>query len=299
MAAIHAGPQRKMMTPLTPYLYIDNGYLTQVYRERFVPIFGDKYSINYWTIMSNFSAVRAFLYDCLNDVREEGELEKHYEARVQEQQNHFDSIDSVDGLHVRLGVLSTNPKKKKRNQKEVDVMLAVDMLNASFEQHTDHVILISGDRDYRPAVESLVRAGTLVTVVFDPKTGARELAKEADNESEIDITRLCDWVRVNDELDRADRFPTYALLDKRRIPIGNLRILVSGIIGPEKLHIGLCMEPMPLMWTAIVIYNSANYASYSYKDREVLLKYLEVKYGQISPQNLGHQITPQNLGHSS
>ena len=55
------------------YLFIDGGYLKTVYRDVFVPLFGDKYVLDYKSIRETFRARRVFLYDCLDDIQRAGE----------------------------------------------------------------------------------------------------------------------------------------------------------------------------------------------------------------------------------
>src|SRR5437868_3941883 len=101
------------------YLFIDGGYFRTVYRDLFAPLFGDNYLVDYKSVKESFGAQRAFLYDCLDDVPKAGESDADFKARVKQQEDRFDAIDKVEGVHVRLGHLSPG---KKRQQKEVDVL---------------------------------------------------------------------------------------------------------------------------------------------------------------------------------
>jgi len=51
-----------------------------------------------------------------------------------------------------------------RVEKEIDVLIAVDMVRLAFEDGYDVAALLSGDGDFTPAVESVLRAGKLVEV---------------------------------------------------------------------------------------------------------------------------------------
>jgi uncharacterized LabA/DUF88 family protein len=73
---------------------------------------------------------------------------------------------------MRLGSLRGAPKK--RRQKEVDVLLAADMLTHGYDGNMDKAILIAGDLDFRRVVEALVRRGVFVEVWYEPKSGAAE-----------------------------------------------------------------------------------------------------------------------------
>jgi uncharacterized LabA/DUF88 family protein len=259
------------------YLFIDGGYLQGVYRDLFEPLFGSGYLVDYKSVMGTFNARRAFLYDCLDDIQKEKESEADFKARVQRQEDHFEAIDKVEGVHVVRGYLSPG---KKRQQKEVDVLLSVDMLTHSFSKNMDEAVLLSGDRDFRPVVENIVRLGTCVKVAYDPRTGSRELARAADYEMEIDITALCRWIKLGKYEDRRKHFPQASLHENLpQDPYKHLPGHRAGVIGPGKLAVGLCQ--IDSVWHATVQINTRDYSQYSFHDQAKLLAYLNKQCGDI------------------
>jgi hypothetical protein len=70
---------------------------------------------------------------------------------------------------VRLGSLSGKGNRKR--QKKVDVLLAVEALDHAFRKNMAQVCLITGDLDFSPLVESLVKLGTYVTVSYVASSG--------------------------------------------------------------------------------------------------------------------------------
>src|SRR5262245_40347507 len=75
------------------YLFIDGAFLKTVYRDRFQPIFGNQYTLDFNRIKPRFNARRVFYYDCLDDVQKPNEDEAVYRERVQKQKDWFDEID--------------------------------------------------------------------------------------------------------------------------------------------------------------------------------------------------------------
>lgn len=65
-------------------------------------------------------------------------------------------------------------------QKEVDTSLSVDMVSMGLEGEVDAVLLISGDRDFRPAIEELRRKSIETIVASFPGALSRDLARSAD-----------------------------------------------------------------------------------------------------------------------
>lgn len=259
------------------YLFIDGGYLQTVYRDVFVPVFGGTYEVDYKAVMNHFGARRAYLYDCLDDVRKEGESETDYNARVKREEDRFDAMDKVEGLHVRYGYVTTG---KKRQQKEVDVLLAVDMLTHSFNKNMDSAVLLSGDRDFKPVVESIVQLGTCVKVAYDPRISSRPLVRAADSEMEISISDLCQWIRLEAYDERSKHFPTIGQQQNRHEdPYKNVTGYRAGVIGPAKLPLGWCK--LDTRWFATVRTNRRDYREYSYHDEQKFTAYLNKQYGDI------------------
>jgi len=83
---------------------------------------------------------------------------------------------------------ATGRRKIKGN---MDIEMAVDMLEMA--DHLDHVVVFSGDGDFRRVVEAVQRKGLRVTVVStvrsQPPMVADELRRQADNFLELEDLR--------------------------------------------------------------------------------------------------------------
>ena len=73
----------------------------------------------------------------------------------------------------------------------MDIELTVDAMELA--PHVDHIVLFSGDGDFRPMVESIQRQGVRVSVVSTIRTNppmlADELRRQCDNYIELDDLR--------------------------------------------------------------------------------------------------------------
>lgn len=80
---------------------------------------------------------------------------------------------------------------RRRIKGNMDVEIAVDAIEVA--PHVDHVVLFSGDGDFRPLVESLqrqdVRVSVVSTIRSHPPMIATELRRQADNFIELDELR--------------------------------------------------------------------------------------------------------------
>jgi uncharacterized LabA/DUF88 family protein len=272
-----------MLGDLT-YLFIDGGYLREVYRDQFEPIFGDSCEIDYRAVMASFGAQRAYLYDCLDNQKRPSESDIDFETRIERQEALFDEIDKVEGMHVRYGVLSPRKgKKDRRQQKEVDVLLAVDMLEHSFSKVMREAILLSGDLDFRPVVESAVRLGTFVRVVCASKSGHRELCKAADFEAEIDLPMLCSWVKLDKYEERWKRFPGSHTQQCDYDPYENHPKCRRGVIGPQRLPVSLVLANTTpsVSWQVCIRIHPREVKFVSFHDQAKLLDFVRALHGEI------------------
>ncbi|MBV6659189.1 MAG: NYN domain-containing protein, partial [Devosiaceae bacterium] len=102
---------------------------------------------------------------------------------------------------------------RRRVRPSLDVDLTVDAMELADE--VNHIVLFSGDGNFRPLVESLQRRGRKVTVVSSLKTNpsmvSDELRRQADHFLELDnlvdrIGRADDDRSARRDLDRDDGY---------------------------------------------------------------------------------------------
>ena len=172
------------------YLFIDGGYARKAFRTAMESVFGDAGEVTVEHIVQQVQPFRTYYYDCLDDTQKNGEGELEFKARLNAQEAYFSTIRSLHGLHLQLGKLTG---ARNRRQKEVDVLLTVDMLTHGFNRNMTHAVLLSGDLDFRPVVEALVRGGVFVEVWYERTTGAKELYWAADLGQPLDWYSLYHW----------------------------------------------------------------------------------------------------------
>jgi len=117
----------------------------------------------------------------------------YYTALVEDQE--YSPIRPlVDWLDYNGYTMVTKPTKeytdatgRRKIKGNMDIELAIDVLEMA--QHLDHVVLVSGDGDFRRLVEAVQRKGVRVTVVSTirsaPPMVADELRRQADNFVEL------------------------------------------------------------------------------------------------------------------
>jgi uncharacterized LabA/DUF88 family protein len=118
----------------------------------------------------------------------------YYYAAVLETEDYSPLKPLTDWLAYNGYSLVTKPAReftdasgRRRVKGNMDIELAVDMLEIA--PHLDHVILFSGDSDFRRLVEAVQRKGVRVSVISSIRTGqpmvSDELRRQADQFIEL------------------------------------------------------------------------------------------------------------------
>jgi uncharacterized LabA/DUF88 family protein len=143
------------------------------------------FDIDYKRLLEVFAAkghlVRAFYYTALIEDQEYSPIRP-----------------LVDWLDYNGYTMVTKPTKeftdsagRRKIKGNMDIELAIDVLEMA--EHLDHVIIFSGDGDFRRLVEAVQRKGLRVTVVStvrsQPPMIADELRRQADNFIELEDLR--------------------------------------------------------------------------------------------------------------
>ena len=143
------------------------------------------FDIDYKRLLAHFATqgrlVRAFYYTALIDDQEYSPLRP-----------------LVDWLDYNGYTMVTKPAKeftdaqgKKRIKGNMDIEIAIDVMD--MVDNLDHIVLFSGDGDFRRLVEAAQRKGARVSVVSTVKSNppiiADELRRQADNFIELTSIR--------------------------------------------------------------------------------------------------------------
>ena len=147
------------------------------------------FDVDYRKLLDTFAdqarLVRAFYYTALFDDQEYSPIRP-----------------LVDWLDYNGYTLVTKPLKeftdaagRRKIKGNMDIELAIDMMEMA--EKLDHIVLFSGDGDFRRLVEAVQRKGVRVTVIStirsSPPMIADELRRQADNF--VDLVELQDLVQ--------------------------------------------------------------------------------------------------------
>lgn len=163
-----------------------------LYKEERVALFIDGANL--------YSAARTLGFDIdykklLDQFRGECQMVRaFYYTALFEEQEYSPIRPLVDWLDYNGYTLVTKPAKeytdaqgRRKVKGNMDIELAIDVLEMA--EHLDHIILFSGDGDFRRLAEAVQRKGLRVSVVSTIKTSppmiADELRRQCDNFIEL------------------------------------------------------------------------------------------------------------------
>jgi uncharacterized LabA/DUF88 family protein len=138
----------------------------------------------------------------------------YYTALVEDQE--YSSIRPlIDWLDYNGYAVVTKPAKefvdalgRRKVKGNMDIELAVDAMEMA--DHVDHIVLFSGDGDFRSLVEAVQRKGVRVsvmsTITTQPPMVADELRRQADEF--VDLVHLVNKIG-RDPSDRTDRLQRF------------------------------------------------------------------------------------------
>ncbi len=157
------------------FVYVDGQYVSSVFRaedrgDEFYPRKAALFVRNQNIAGERLEPVRVFYYDAIDDEADAKERQR--------QQDYFARISTDSDTHVRVGKVKRT--SRGREQKGVDVELAVDALRAAVSGVVKAIALVTGDADFVPLVKAIREAGPHVVVMGFKESLSRDLEREAD-----------------------------------------------------------------------------------------------------------------------
>jgi uncharacterized LabA/DUF88 family protein len=257
------------------YVFVDGAYFRKVADEFVEEMFSVPAEIDFPSLRGvSLNAERVFYYDCLNDVRKDGESDANFSKRVEAQQEFFDRIQGIEGFHVRLGSISG--ARKKLRQKKVDVLLAVEALDHAFRGNMSRACLIAGDLDFAPLVDSLIRLGTYLQVIYSRRSAAKELYIAADIGRPITFNQVYNWSTQ----DFKKRHPIpLATANEQLLPeVARAGVVRSGNANGSPISLYMVENDYVLYSPKFDLYS----LKVRFPDRDFLEKYFGIVYGPIT-----------------
>lgn len=184
------------------YLFIDGEQLRCAAKEVGMDWFGKPIDIDYRALQGHCQ--KAFYYDCL-PARAAGADEAEHTAKVDAKLSFFNQLRSLPGWHVSEGI-ARHRKKSRQEQKEVDILIAVDMLTHTHRKNMHRLTFVSGDQDFAPLLEAVVRDGMYVELLYPEGHTSQDLIHFADHAKPMDVDFM--YLVSTEDFKRDNGLPT-------------------------------------------------------------------------------------------
>ena len=184
-------------------IFLDGAYLLELSRREFRPRVRVDYGKLAGRIRDRIAGdtaepldiLRTYYYDC-PPFRSQQPTPDEME-RYDRYQRFADALSNLPRFEVRLGRLQLQGRGPDGSpifrQKQVDLLLGLDLALLSGKNRVSHVALVAGDGDFVPAVRVAKQEGAAVWLFHGPRAGvgghptySRALYLEADARAEMD-----------------------------------------------------------------------------------------------------------------
>ena len=193
------------------YLFIDGGCLRNILSDYSNLYFGGvPIDLNYAAFTSMFSKV--FYYDAI-PIKKENETDSVYTNRTKGIELLIEHLEDKDRFHIYLG--KSHIRRKRIEQKQVDMMIAIDMLKHTYNRNMHRATLLTTDSDFIPLLDTLVENGMDVTLWYAKTSNciaSKDLIKAADRRNRINIDQILkgSTIEFQEKFGLPERFRTHA-----------------------------------------------------------------------------------------
>ena len=199
------------------YLFIDAGYLNFRIKNWAKYFENNPMEIDYQKFTNGYSKI--FFYDGVID----GDEEK---------QELLDRLREIPNFHVLTGRIKGKGAKKR--QKQVDILISVNMLMHTIRSNMDSCTLLAGDEDFKPLIDALIQEGMNVTIWAEKQSASDLLLYSADRKqyfTALDLWKNC--TKVFQEKYPLPKSQGLSLMQSHQI---KYKHLAEGNIGSRKIY---------------------------------------------------------------
>jgi len=180
-------------------ILIDGGYFEKVIRNEFA---GTRVDFKQFVevVAVGKEVLRTYYYHCLP--YQSNPLKPGESERFAKKESFFSYLKRLPRFQVKLGKLAyrglDGAGNKSFEQKGVDTLLSLDMVNLAATKQVSNIILLAGDSDYIPAIELTKTHGVGVILYHSQKKDSYH----------VNLWEACD-----------ERYPiTQSLINKIKVP---------------------------------------------------------------------------------
>ncbi len=170
-------------------IFIDGGYLEKILKQDF-----HRSKLNFEsfsnkiirTVSQNADLLRTYYYNCLPYQSNPATQEEV--QRFSARQKFYTSLEQIPYYDIRLGKLAKRKDQYgnyKFEQKRVDVLLSVDLVQLASKGRISDAVIVGGDSDFEPAIRMAKNESTVIWLFHQMKMPKNDLWMIADRRVEL------------------------------------------------------------------------------------------------------------------
>ena len=150
-------------------IFIDGGYISRVLKDHHGGARVDFSKVSAHLTQGS-DLLRTYYYDC--PPYQSAMPTAEDARRFAEKERFFAALGRLPRYQVRLGKLARRGQSPNfvYEQKRVDILLGVDMVELAATRQIQRAVLLAGDSDFVPAVDVVKRHGVLTVLWHGPRT---------------------------------------------------------------------------------------------------------------------------------
>lgn len=171
------------------YLFIDGAFLRSFIQDNLQIInrFEAAFSIDWSKIGHGYD--RVLFYDAYPE-RKDGQSEEAFQKEQHECESFFRFLSEIPNYNVRPAL---SRRGKRREQKGVDVLLAIECLMHAIRGNIDEAVVMTSDLDFFPLFEALLQTKTRSTLMYQLERTSNDLIGAADKSIPLTLWSVAEW----------------------------------------------------------------------------------------------------------
>ena len=177
---------------MTTYMFIDGSFLQALIKDT-IKTFGldEDQQFEYERFASMGS--RAFYYHSYPE-KKPNQTSEEFEEERKIVDATFGRISASQRLHLRTGMSRYQRRLRGREQKGIDILLALDVYRHATRGNIDDAILVTSDIDFLPVLEALLETKVRSTLWYDPRKTNTLLINAADFRNPINQSDIVNYL---------------------------------------------------------------------------------------------------------
>ncbi len=134
---------------------------------------------------------RVFFYDAYPE-RKKDQSESEFQLELENTKQYFSKVATTQNFSVRPAL--TSRSEKRRQQKGVDVLLAIECLTHALRNNIDQATIMTSDLDFYPLFEALLQTKTKSVLRYQISKTSTELVQAADFAHPLTFSDFNRWL---------------------------------------------------------------------------------------------------------